>query len=383
MHMTQQADTPRLSAFIRGNLDLIMKDFEEFARRCLPHTEKLTKKEIHNHVTKILLKVADDMEEREDGVIERNRPRIDTDCHPQNKDAHIHGEMRVGQGFNILGVNAEYCWLRAAILRHWFSHEGTGGFGEEVIHFNAALDQALTASLASFHETIEDARSTFLGILGHDIRNSLSAIHGMAQVLTLSNHLHKRDREMARKIQSSVLNIEAITNNLLELTRLEMGAELSVTPEPAEIEEVCRAAVEETLHAYLSAEIQLNITGCPVCNVDALRLRQVVTNLLRNALDHGDRGQPVSIDIRQESENVVIAVHNHGDPIPSDRFNRIFERFSLTGDINEARHLGLGLYIVSRIVEAHKGKIEVVSSEKEGTCFRVILPCNAPADEPI
>ena len=107
-----------------------------------------------------------------------------------------------------------------------------------------------------------------------------------------------------------------------------------------------------------------------------VRLAQVVQNLVGNALQHTTEEVLVSVSTRGEGDHVVLEVHNGGPPIPAEDLPRLFEPFKrgATARTGRGRSLGLGLYITSLIVEAHQGRIDVRSTEAEGTTFVVRLP---------
>lgn len=121
----------------------------------------------------------------------------------------------------------------------------------------------------------------------------------------------------------------------------------------------------------------------PVGQWDGARIRQALANLVGNAVDHGAGGTTVRIDVVEHQEDVEIGIHNHGDPIPDERLERIFDPWEFIrareGDSDSSRtgNLGLGLYIADQIVHAHGGRIDVESSAAHGTTFSVHLPRGA------
>ena len=108
---------------------------------------------------------------------------------------------------------------------------------------------------------------------------------------------------------------------------------------------------------------------------DANRLAQAISNLVRNAITHGE-GE-VRLRLQDAGDGVEVHVHNRGEPIPADRLPFIFQPFERGS--NEGRGLGLGLYIVRAIASAHGGRVEATSSTAEGTTFRLCLPRRQPA----
>ena len=108
-------------------------------------------------------------------------------------------------------------------------------------------------------------------------------------------------------------------------------------------------------------------------------MSQVFSNLFSNAVSHGASETTISVVARGEADQVVVAVHNQGPPIPVDQIQQIFNPMTGTAVSSSTNHLGLGLYIVREVVTAHDGTIEVESSQESGTTFTVRLPRRAPA----
>ena len=138
---------------------------------------------------------------------------------------------------------------------------------------------------------------------------------------------------------------------------------------------VCQQTVAEFVAAYPERTILL-ACGTGLQGVwDDARLSQMLTNLISNAIEHGDDTTPVSLDAQAESQEIVLTVHNMGPSIPQSELQTIFDPFSLRANQGMyTMHLGLGLFIAREIVEAHAGKISVTSTAQDGTTFVVRLP---------
>ena len=213
----------------------------------------------------------------------------------------------------------------------------------------------------------------FVGILGHDLRNPLSAITTAASLLTRRADTDKVARPAAR-ILSSAGRMARMIDQLLDFTRIRLGQGLPLSRRENDLAEVCRIAADE-----LDADprrIELHALGDTVGSWDGDRLMQLVSNLVGNALAHGAPTAPavVTVDGRQPEE-VTLTVRNAGAIAP-EMLQVIFEPFRSGKDRKEDQSsgLGLGLYISQRIALAHSGSIEVRSTQEEGTCFTVRLP---------
>jgi PAS domain S-box-containing protein len=213
----------------------------------------------------------------------------------------------------------------------------------------------------------------FVGILGHDLRNPLSAITTAASLLARRAETDKVSRPAAR-ILSSAGRMARMIDQLLDFTRIRLGQGLPLTRSENDLAEVCRMAVDELDEA--ADGVDLRARGNPVGSWDGDRLMQLVSNLIGNAVAHGARTAPVQVIVDGHSEeDVVLEVKNAGTIAPAI-LPVIFEPFRSEKDRKEDQSsgLGLGLYISQKIVFAHSGSIEVRSTHEEGTCFTVRLP---------
>jgi signal transduction histidine kinase len=219
----------------------------------------------------------------------------------------------------------------------------------------------------------------FVGVLGHDLRNPLSAIS------TAAAHLLRRvgDEKVARtvgRIVSSSERMARMIDQLLDFTRVRLGRGLPLALGTTDLAEVCRVALDELEDQRGGCAVDLDVVGDAVGHWDVDRLGQLVSNLLGNALRHGTPGQPVAMRIDGTGEQIRLEVVN-GGAIRPEILPVIFEPFRTTPDRKEAHSsgLGLGLFISRQIALAHGGSIEVKSSEEEGTRFTVIVPRRAAA----
>jgi PAS domain S-box-containing protein len=213
----------------------------------------------------------------------------------------------------------------------------------------------------------------FVGILGHDLRNPLSAITTAASLLGRRADSDKVARPAAR-ILSSAGRMARMIDQLLDFTRIRLGQGLPLSRSENDLAEVCRIATDE-----LDGDprrIELHASGDTVGSWDGDRLMQLVSNLVGNALAHGAQTAPAVVTVDgMRPEEVKLRVENAG-AIPREVLQIIFEPFRSGKDRKEDQSsgLGLGLYISQQIVLAHSGSIEVRSTQEEGTCFTVRLP---------
>ncbi|HYO71661.1 MAG TPA: ATP-binding protein, partial [Archangium sp.] len=221
-----------------------------------------------------------------------------------------------------------------------------------------------------------------IGIVSHDLRNPLGAITLGATALLQRGGLEERQAKNVVRIHSSAERAIRLIRDLLDFTQARLGGGIPVSRQPMELHGVTRQVVDEVRMAHPERHIDVETRGDGRGHWDADRLAQVLTNLLSNALSYSPPGTPVKVRTRGEDGAVVLEVWNAGEPIPPEQLPRLFEPLERgAGQKDRAgRSIGLGLFIVRNIVEAHGGTITVRSGEAEGTAFTVRLPRHPPPE---
>ncbi|WP_309896973.1 PAS domain-containing protein [Archangium sp.] len=219
-------------------------------------------------------------------------------------------------------------------------------------------------------------RERFLGIVSHDLRNPLNAIQLSANALMHSDCVVKHHLKAVRRIANSTERMSRMISDLLDFTRGRLGGGIPITRTPSNLRHICRHVLEELEALHLERELKLSAQGNFQGEWDPDRLAQLLGNLGKNALDYSPADTPVDFVLSDEGDTVRVEVHNAGAPIPQELLPHLFEPFRRTegGEALAPSGLGLGLYIVQQIAEAHEGTVEVRSREGEGTTFIVRLP---------
>jgi two-component system sensor histidine kinase/response regulator len=217
----------------------------------------------------------------------------------------------------------------------------------------------------------------FVGILGHDLRNPLSAIVTGAQLL----ERHMTDEAQLRTLRrmvSSAGRMRDMIEQLLDLTRARLAGGLGFVRarRALDVAELVNRAADEL--RPINATRQISVTATDDCRTagDSTRLLQLFSNLLSNALNHGTPGTPVAVTIDGKPGEIVVAIQNAGT-IPPDLLPRIFDPFRGARASSGSHGLGLGLYISQQIISAHGGTIDVTSTPEAGTAFTVHIPKTA------
>ncbi len=225
-----------------------------------------------------------------------------------------------------------------------------------------------------------ELQQQLIGIVGHDLRTPLNAIAGSAELLARAPDLPSGRLRMAQRIVSSAGRMSRMVRDLLDYTRALVAGGLPVSPEPAHLGEICRRVVQEVGAARPGDDIRLTEEGDLSGEWDPARLEQVFSNLVANACHYGSEGRPVLVRASGTTRDALVDVHNEGPPIPAEVLPHIFEPFQrgTPGRPDASGNVGLGLFIVRSLVEAHGGKI-AVDTGSAGTTFRVALPRSVPA----
>ncbi len=329
---------------------------------------------LRDHADEILSAIVGDMTSQQTSAEQAEKSKGRGKAQRLEAIGEIHAALRIENGFKLGHMVAEYRALRASVLRLWET-QGTDPTG--VTRFNEAIDEALTEAVNCFVVTTEHHRDQSLGILSHDLRNPLAAIVMGATMLTTSTTLDDKDVRIAKRMLNSANRMQRMVGDLLDLTRTRFGVQIPVVRAPLDLEPVCRQVVAE-LEGLRPGGIELVLEGDLQGEWDGDRIAQLLSNLLRNAIQHGSTTDPIQLRVQGVDDEVVLAVHNGGPPIPEHALTKIFEPMVRhVGDDRSNTGLGLGLYIALQVVLAHDGKLDSSSTAVAGTTFTARLPRKA------
>jgi signal transduction histidine kinase len=233
--------------------------------------------------------------------------------------------------------------------------------------------RATAAALAS--EETARMRELFVGVLGHDLVNPLNAIVLSVEQLSRKLDNDESARKLLARVRSSTDRMTRLIEQTVEFTRARLGGGFTVQPNVTDLGAIVRDTVDEVAKTYPDCPVDIETRGVLAGNWDAVRLAQVVSNLVGNAVRyHCDEPVRVVID-GTAADHVIASVHNAG-VIPASLLPNLFDPFhgSNARSPGKAAGLGLGLFITREIIRAHRGSIDVVSSEAHGTTFTLTLP---------
>lgn len=238
--------------------------------------------------------------------------------------------------------------------------------------------------LQELEEAVE-ARDRFLSIASHELRTPLTPL--TLQIDRLSRALARNDdlrrsrerlQEMIQMMRRQCDRLIELVKNLLDVSRITSG-KLTLNREQVDLAAVVRQVRDDFVEAIHTARasVELHAPDDLVGSWDAERIKSVVENLLSNALKYG-QGKPVAIRVSNHGNTAHLVVTDHGIGISELDQQRIFERFERAVATNRYGGLGIGLWIVREVVEAHGGTVAVSSAPGSGTTFVVTLPKSAP-----
>lgn len=371
----------RLSDFIVQQVDHIVDEWERFARSIAPQADALSHLQLRDHAKSILLAAARDMQsaQTDSEQAAKSRGLAPEKSSSLDTAAASHGELRHTVGFNLVQTTSEFRHLRASVIRLWLDRLGSPDIVhfQDLIRFNEAIDEAMTESTTAYAEQVDRSRDIFLAILGHDLRAPLQAVSMSTELLARKVALDADAQVYVSRIQSGSRHMTTMVGDLLEFVRSRLGSGLPIEPAPMDMASAARAALDEACAGRPGSTPKLSVQGASHGIWDRRRIEQMLQNLIGNALQHGGDNRTVTVAIIGGAEQVRLTIHNQGQPIPKEALNTLFDplvRSSGEESSGSPTSLGLGLFIVKEVVNAHQGSIEVSSSDVEGTTFTVILP---------
>jgi len=245
----------------------------------------------------------------------------------------------------------------------------------ELIAFHLEGVRKLATSEANLQDEREKSqlREQFIAVLGHDLRSPLAAIS--AGTAILDDEVRSGEgRHMLQLVHQSAQRGMGIVDNVLDFARGRLGGGIPcLYSDEFALQAALQQVVAEFRVAHPARQIVEAISALPPLRVDISRLGQLLSNLLANALSHGDEAGPVRVVGRLHEGEFELAVSNLGAPIPEDKRQQLFKPF-FRGDARaRGEGLGLGLYIAAEIARAHDARLEVVS-EQGATAFFFRMP---------
>lgn len=243
----------------------------------------------------------------------------------------------------------------------------------EIGKLGTAFDRMVDRLEDAFH-----AQRQFVADASHELRTPLTALGGLSEMLLMGIDAgdERKTQHILRSMNSEIDRMSRLVGDLLTLSRLDVGTPMTL--QPVDLQLLAEEVLQESEALAGEKQVSLYADGPVYVEGDPDRLKQVMLNLITNAIQHTppSNAGKITISVKRNTETAILSVADNGDGISADDISHIFERF-YRADKSRARRsggLGLGLAIAHAIVHAHHGSIEVVSSPGQGSIFTVCLP---------
>ena len=371
-----------LAAFIASHIEEILREWVAAAKAVAP-PHALSRDALRDHWAEILKAIADEM-----STTAAPAP-IDAEGLPATalrSAASEHGARRQAENFEIDELVAEFRAMRSTVLQAWLrSGDGRSDISSvaETSRFCEALDRALAESIDRHLKDRARVRDLFLAMLGHDLRAPLSGIQMAAHILDRPALEETARLRAGGRIRRSLEDMARLITDLIDFTRSRLGAGLPISKARCDLAALANDALDAVRASFAERRFESSLSGDLTIDADPSRMSQLLSNLLYNAVQHGDPDTTISLRAVGKADGAVVQVHNFGAPIPADSLGALFEpmvqaaKAASAGGARSSTSMGLGLYIVREIARGHGGTIDVESSADAGTTFTLRLPRTA------
>jgi two-component system phosphate regulon sensor histidine kinase PhoR len=228
----------------------------------------------------------------------------------------------------------------------------------------------------TYLKKIDRIKSDFVSAISHDLRSPLTAIMGYIELIERAGSINEIQREYIQRVQTSVQNITSLVNEMLNLGRIEAG--LDTKRENVQLDKLVHYSVDGMITQLTKKNIHVKIefsNGAPIVLANPVQMRQVIDNLLDNAIKYTPDNGTITIRGGVEEEQVILQFQDNGIGIPTSDLPFVFDKFFRGSNLARGTPgTGLGLAIVKTIVENHGGRVWVDSAVGRGSTFTVVFP---------
>jgi two-component system NtrC family sensor kinase len=240
------------------------------------------------------------------------------------------------------------------------------------------IGYAVTMQDITHLKEVDRIRNEVVHTVSHDLRSPLTSVIGYTELISRSGSLNETQQGFLKRIQESVEHITTLINDLLELGSIEAG--LDTRREWVQLDVLLLYSLDmlqgqiKSKHLKVQSDISESL---PALRANPVRLRQVLDNVVGNAIKYSNKNGEVKISINAEGDQVILHVADTGPGIPAQDQAHIFDKFYRGQNMDKQQGSGLGLAIVKSIVDAHQGRIWVESTVGQGSSFFIVLPVNS------
>jgi PAS domain S-box-containing protein len=288
-----------------------------------------------------------------------------------------HEALSTGSNYEV-----EVRYRRYDGVYRWFMSRAVplrDSIGQIISWFGVTIDIHDQKEMQEHLRDVDRRKDEFLATLAHELRNPLAPIRNSVQLLLMTDAEPAAREQAAKIIERQVSHLVRLVDDLLEVSRITRG-KIELRKESVDLAEVVNTAVETSRPLIDAANHTLEVqlpTEPLLAEIDAVRISQVIANLLNNAAKYTEPGGRIFLTVRAEDGDLIISVRDNGVGIPADMLGRVFEMFA-QGDRSLSRSqggLGIGLTLSQRLIHLHGGTIEALSEGPGlGSEFIVRLP---------
>lgn len=313
--------------------------------------------------------------------------RLESSGEPRESGTHVagehsseeHGRLRASiKGYDIDQLIHEYALLRQ-VITDYLSEQNCLSI-DLLETLNRNNEQALLVGATEFANSIARTQEKITATLVHDIRNPLLSVQMSLELLRKNQNNPQKQEELIAKGLSSLSRVDQMTSEILDSMRMEAGHVIEMKFRHIELKENLRPTFE-SIELTFPDRVKLELTPEKIEGTFGLEgIVRTLENLTSNAVKYGDPEREIVISLTTDGNDVVIEVHNWGEPISAKKTEDIFVSFNRSGSAKRysTKGWGLGLAFVRAAAEAHQGKIEFQSTLEHGTTFRVRFPKEHP-----
>jgi PAS domain S-box-containing protein len=244
------------------------------------------------------------------------------------------------------------------------------------------VGHAITMQDITYLKEVDKVRKEFVHTVSHDLRSPLTAVIGYTELVERAGPINDVQRDFLTRIQDSVQHISSLINDLLDIDSIEAG--IDTRREFVQLEAILRYIIDMLQGQIKAKQIKIHTAiapALPALRGNPIRLRQVLDNVVGNAIKYSKVNGEIHISIHSEGNQIILQVADQGIGIPPADQPHIFDKFYRGTNVeSSAEGSGLGLAIVKTIVENHQGRIWVESTLGKGSTFFIVLPV---ASEPV
>ncbi|MBD3585847.1 HAMP domain-containing histidine kinase [Salinimonas sp. HHU 13199] len=312
----------------------------------------------------------ENVRQQPDGDLNYDEGEIEDKKHGGKK----HGQQRAGiHAYNADKIYWEYTILRKVLVEFLQKHQVLDIDHLEIV--TCVIEQCTRESMSVFTESLHATQRKLLGTVVHDIRSPLYVISMLGE-LAKEQHSIVHTPAFGQRIHTATGRISAMLEDMLQTLSLESGQGIEINFKDGDFTSFLSSVAEDAVHFY-GERLKLSLPDSQIAyTFDEIIFRRVLENLISNAFKYGGKESDVTIRADVIDNNVLVEVHNFGNPIEEAHWKDIF-RFLKSTDARDEKlnnSWGIGLAFVKSAVEGHGGSVTVGSSKAEGTRFRVLLP---------